>query len=409
MVIYFFIFNFIGIVAIAHALYFRYYALLVFNLLIVLTYCFKPILSCAGYFVGYNGCADGLVFESMVIFVVLLPFFLGQFISLGSHRLQLTIARPPVMVEGLMLPVVLLVLLIGFNWIGSDSFHEFDQNRVAQAEGAGFRNLFLGSITVLVVISIRYKSFLYTILIAVLLFVATSTKQMMFFPFLLFFADKFKDHYSKIAVLKVGFLMALALVGAQIFRAQGNFDIDIGDILYAFAVPFDAYDNAITIIHTIYDKNIFDVFLPNDFHYFIESFLNFVPRAIWFNKPEIQGFWRIQRDYLPDLFTGTLGMSVSTSLPVDILLSFGLVIGSIVLFLFSRFLKLVDLGAIRIGFIYPLLLSFAVEFSRGGFRNVGMQFLQVAVIWVLLMIVRLFVPIYHSLKKSSFNTPYIRI
>jgi hypothetical protein len=325
----------------------------------------------------------------------LLPFFLGQFISVGSSMAKIEIARPPIMFNNKILPILLLLLLVVFSWIGSDSFQDFDKNRVAQAEGAGLKNLILGSITTLVVISIRYESFLYTLLIAALLFIATATKQMLFFPFLLFIAEKFKLKYSKFDLLKIIILIPFILISAQLIRSDGNFDID--SFFYGFAVPFDAYDNAVTIISQIYTTDLLKITYPNDLQYFIESFLNFIPRSIWSMKPEVQGFWRIQRDYLPDLFTDTLGMSVSTSLPVDILLSFGIFIGSAVLFLFARFLKLIDTGSIKIGFLYPLLLSFSVEFSRGGFRNVVMILLSAFIIYVFILLLRVACKLHNSI------------
>lgn len=405
MTTYLFLFNFIGIVSIGYALHYKRFILLIFNTLIVLTYSVKPILSCMGYFIVYDGCTGGTSVEDMVVFATILPFFLGQFITITPYRIHLKIASLQPMFNGLMLPVILLVLLIAYNWSGSDTFLEYDKNRIAQAEGAGPFNLLLGSMTTLLLISIRYKGFIDTSLIAVLIFAATATKQMMFLPFLLFFAGKFRTGFSKSSLLWIVLIIPFLFLGAQIFRSQGNFDIDIDTMLFRLAAPFDAYDNAVTIIHEVYDKNIGYLIIPYDFQNFVESFANFVPRSIWPDKPEIQGFWRIQRDFLPELFTSTLGMSVSTSLPVDILFNFGLILGSIVLFLFSRFLVLVDDGQINIGYIYPLILMFSVDFSRGGFRNIGMVFIQIAILGIMLKIVKIFTSKQSKIKTSSTGLP----
>jgi hypothetical protein len=90
---YLFILAAIGVVSIAHSIYRRLFTLLVFNLIIVVTYCFKPILSCMGYYVGYNGCENGNSFANVIIMLLIIPFFLGQFFTLSSKKMDVTVVR----------------------------------------------------------------------------------------------------------------------------------------------------------------------------------------------------------------------------------------------------------------------------------------------------------------------------
>jgi hypothetical protein len=214
----------------------------------------------------------------------------------------------------------------------------------------------------------------------------------MLLPFLLYFSNIFKYKLRPLKVLFFSLIVGLLFIASQLYRGQASIEIDYDKLLTYFFVPFDAYDNGIVILTNIYQDNLLDLLFPVDISYLIESYLNFVPKLIWDQKPEVMGFWRIQRDFLPDLYTDTSGMSVSTSLPVDIILSFGLILGSLVIFSFGSFLKKIDMGLINVGYAYPFILLFSVDFSRGGFRSLGIFLLQI-------VIVGLFVIFFNGIKK----------
>ena len=376
MLTYILLFNIIGFFAIIKAYRFKYFILLIFNLLIVFTYGLKPILSCSGYFVVYNGCIDSPAL--IIIFFTLMPFFLAQFISISSAHISIKLAKPNMTFDNILVPLVILGTLIIYNQAGSETLG-----------GNGFKSL-MGSILItLVIISVRYKYFYSVFLVGIFAFLASGTKQLLLFPLILYFASRFNDDWPLSNTFKLMILVLGSLITAQLFRSQGNFDLSNSDFLFLLAIPFDAFDNAVTIINRFYYENYTLLFVPGDISYLAESFLNYVPRAVWPEKPEVQGFWRIQRDYLPNLYSGTNGMSVSTSLPVDILLNFGLPLGSMLLFIIARFLKNVDLNNIHLGYMYPFIVIFAVEFSRGGFRNFWFVILQLIATIILIKIISL--------------------
>ena len=375
MVMYFLIFNLVGFYSITKAIKDRAFILLIFNLLIVSTYGLKLILSCNGYFVVYTACNPDSEMELLIIFLIILPFFLGQHFSITKQSLKVDLSFGRLTIEDQRIPIIYLFGLVLFAWSGSDSFQEMGRAGVEQATGNGVFNLVTSSVTMLILTTARYRSFIYTVITAILALAATGTKQMLFLPIILYFGERFRDYHGKLHFTKVIFGCVAALVTAQIVRSSSNSDINIDFLLFNLAIPFDALDNAVTVIKSAYEHDLAKLLYPSDFKYFAESLMNFIPRSIWSEKPEVMGFWRIQRDYLPELYTSTSGMSVATSLPVDILLSFGLIFGSFILFVFARFISCVDRRQIDLGIAYPLLLVFSVDFSRGGFRSVGMTIL----------------------------------
>ena len=362
--------------AIARCLKKKLFILLIFNLLIVFTYGIKIILSCNDYFIIYNSCSDFHNQEFFIIFVIVSSFFAGQFISLTNKSFKINLAPNIIYFNNYRYVITYLIILTFLTWSQSGSFQEYDSNRVSQAASNGLINLVAGSITMLVLISVRYQSIFYTAIIAALTFTATGTKQMLFLPVILYLFNSFKTSNRELPIIKLGIFFIASIILAQILRSSSESEINIDYILLNLAIPFDALDNGVEVLGQIYKDNLLRLIYPYDLYYLFESLLNFVPRSIWLDKPEVMGFWRIQRDYLPELYTSTSGMSVSTSLPVDIVLSFGILLGSIVIFLFANFIKEVDSGNINIGFAYPLLLISSVDFSRGGFRNFGMTILQ---------------------------------
>lgn len=401
--LYFLTFNFLGFYAIFKAFNEKLFSLLIFNILIVVTYGLKLVLSCNGHFIVYSSCEKNSGTELLIIFLILAPFFAGQLISVSKQRFYIDLSINQLWIKNYIYPIIYLLILALFTWSGSENFQEMDRSRVAEAGGNGLLNLFIGSFTILLLISIRYENLFYTIIIAMLTFIATGTKQMLFLPLILYFSERFKSKIYKVPVFRIAILFIFILISAQIFRSSDNSEIDYNFILINLAIPFDALDNGVQILSRIYKDNYWSLIIPYDFEYFIESFLNFVPRSIWVSKPEVMGFWRIQRDYLPDLYTSTSGMSVSTSLPVDILLSFGLVGGVIIMYLFGRFVKLVDVGKINIGFAYPLLLAFSVDFSRGGFRNFGFVILQYVMLVIIIYLIKFLCHFYTYLRVSSYS------
>ena len=376
MFTYIILFNIVGFFAIIKSYRFKYFILLIFNLLIVFTYGLKPILSCSGYYVIYTGCIDSPAL--IIIFFTLMPFFLAQFISISPAKISIKLAKSHMTFGNTFAPLAMLGALIIFTQAGSET-----------SVGNGFKSLMISTFITLIIISVRYKNFYSVLLVGIFAFLASGTKQLLLFPLILYFSSRFNKDWPLLNTFKLMILVLGSLITAQLFRSQGNFDLSNSDFLFLLAIPFDAFDNAVTIINDLYHENYTLLLVPGDILYFAESFLNYVPRAIWAEKPEVQGFWRIQRDYLPNLYSGTNGMSVSTSLPVDILLNFGLPLGSILLFITARFLKNVDLNSIHLGYMYPFIVIFAVEFSRGGFRNFWFVILQLIATIILIKIISL--------------------
>jgi len=91
-ILYFLTFNFLGFFAIFKAFKEKLFSLLVFNILIVVTYGIKLVLSCYGYFIVYSSCEQNSGTELLIVFIILAPFFAGQLISISKRRIHINLS-----------------------------------------------------------------------------------------------------------------------------------------------------------------------------------------------------------------------------------------------------------------------------------------------------------------------------
>ncbi|QWC97180.1 hypothetical protein G6729_01685 [Polynucleobacter paneuropaeus] len=381
------IFFLISVIAIKQCVKKRYYLLFIYNLLIFYTYGVKPFFSCMGYFVVYNGCENNDY--SSYFYIPLFAFYFGQIFDLRLRRRVYILQNYP-RIESVVFLSVIVGLYLIWSWGGALTFQDFDGQRILSAKTSAFVNILATSLLLGLIISMSYKKLLISIYIGIFVFLATGTKQFFFLPILMFYSKKFNGNINIFNLIKMAIFFIAALFIAQIFRSSGGVFIEVEKIPYIVSIPFDAYDNGLNILRNIDKFTFMDFMLPFDSTYALESILSYFPRDFWLEKPEVMGFWRIQRDYLPLLYSGTSGMSASISMPIDIIFGYGLAIGSTLCIIISIVLKAIDNGSVKVGFLYPLILMYSIEFSRAGFRSSFSIILQAVIIYFLYLIMRLF-------------------
>lgn len=362
----------------------KYFIYLLFGTLLFVTYGIKPILSCQGYYVVYDGCrADGAL---PVILLLVSSFQFAALIDLPHHKLRLiTLDRYKMeLSNGWALTILAAIAL--YKWRGIDSFQAFTVNRLEAGSENALLGLLIGCAVAFVIISVKNSNLAGTVLLGLMGFAASGQKVMLLLPVALNVHQKLAAGAMVKRLPAYAGLGAALIVVGQALRSAGLREFNVETLLLLLAIPFDAFDNAAEIMNRLSVDGIGNILLPSDPKYFLETITSIVPRSIWTSKPVVSGFWRIQQDYLPLLYSGTDGMSVSISMPVDIIMSFGLVLGVIVVFSFAYLVRLIDQGDVELRFAVPLLILFSHEFSRGGFRSMSMSVLGALVMYAILIV-----------------------
>ncbi len=387
LILYLVVVNIFGLIALSMSIKRRGVVLPLFNIILLFSYGLKPVLSCGGNYVVYDGCYGDNASLFLIAFPIII-FYASQFFLEKKNYLDLEGSKKE---SVSIFPLILIVFIAGYRWMGISSFVEFTEARLSLASGSGILSFFIDS-AILFLISINryYRKFLFAIVVGLFAFFASGQKIFLLIPVLLYYAEGFSrgglDFGKAISAILV---FVFVIVIAQSMR--GSDDFKYNETLFLLSIPFDSFDNARYIFDNLMQKEDFFSFLfPINVHHFIESLLQIIPRGIWSEKPEVMGFWRIQRDYLPELYYGPDSMSVSTSLSVDFFFSFGGIMMIPVLFLITYFLNTLSINVMNFKRMASVsIMTFAIEFGRGGFRTVTNLILQVAVFYILFKAVSL--------------------
>lgn len=372
--------------AIHRAIKKRNIILILYNAVLSFTYCAKPILTSLGYYVGYSGIEYLSWLGIAVFFMVNISFILGQLIApIITMRLRFAQMRYVKARKLNILYILLLLILFAYFRMGFESAQVYNEARLeyAHANGAGqlIKDVFINFNTY----SIIYTNALLALIVAGIALLIAGTKQAAVAPLLLYVTYIF---YIKKVPLKITKIIKLSLVSVillvlmQTYRSHQGFNegLTLSGILQTIAIPFDAFDNGMKILYS-YEASDFPrgFLVPYSLGYVQDYILQLVPRAIWTEKPEVYGFWRVMEEYLPLLYSGPKGMSVSLSLPVDIFFGYGLFFGLPLIFLVGNVLSSInekDLDKIY----FPFLICAVIGFSRSGLQIVPIVVLQIALI-----------------------------
>lgn len=379
----------------------KWSCLSLYNLLLFLTYSVKPFLSCDEKYVVYNGCYASNDVLALLAYPVLIFFSCQCFLFYAVRNSDSRVSNNQSLVGPSFFVYAILSAMGLYRWYGIGSFEDFTAQRLAIAADSGIVSFFWDTFVLLLIASSSYKErYFNALMVGILSFLATGQKVFLFLPILLSIFEIYQANKLSAARLAAYSLLFFGLlICAQYIRGDGG-GLDLDLALLLIAIPFDAFDNAVQILTQFASANSVTSFLiPLDYEYPVEIILQIIPKTIYSAKASVIGFWRIQSDYLPGLFTGTDSMSVAISFPVDYYLSLGAVLLVPVTLLFVYILSRLSINTVGFQrFLCISMLMFSIEFTRGGFRLASNLVIQLMLGFLVFKAISLF---YKSQKSTN--------
>jgi len=312
-----------------------------------------------------------------------LPFYLSKKVKLGDIGAKNAIGIIlNLKISHFLFIIILLILLIhGKNVIylfNPEALYSIRDLRLQEQEGTAGKAListFLNITVVFFIIKLLLKKnmflfYIFMISYGYAIVALTTSKAAALTPILIAF---FMFHYfyknfslfSSIKYFFIGLFLLIFLAGA---RALNMDNLSLLFSLRQLANAFDGMENLVAITSRVKDYIFGDDFY---WHYIEYLIIAPIPRVIWPNKPELYGNLSIQQQYIPELFFGQNGMTVSPSFVGPMLIDGGIIgiiltsslVGSIFLFSYKKFLFS---NSIIYLYIYLYLFLSVISYLRVG-------------------------------------------
>ena len=289
-------------------------------------------------FLNIDDKAETYVFSDLAILVYVLSIFMGTLIPIKGYKLKgLQNVKILNTLNGLMyciliMPILPILLSYG---ITPSGFRQFYEN-VVFSKFASFYEL--SKIVLYFVIFyklIRLQKF--------------GVGFFLLFPFIFFYGSRFVildfiiylfiflEHFKKLPFNK---LVPGALIAAGVILIYSYFQFSQYDLLSTVVGYFDIYQNQSLVIKSIIEGKM-------DYYYgeiYGSSFLKYIPRILWSEKPHAFGFAILNYDIFPELAAkGHMPSFGLGSMFADFgffgLAGFGFIAGFVRKFLYNCFLK----------------------------------------------------------------------
>lgn len=345
-----------------------------------------------------------------------LPFYLSKKVKLENIGVKnATGIILNLKISHFLFIIILFILLIhGKNVIylfNPEALHSIRGLRLQEQEGTAGKAListFLNITVVFFIIKLLLKKKMFLFYIFVIsygytIMALTTSKTAALTPILIafFMFHYFYKNFSLLSSIKyffTGLFLLIFLAGA---RALNMDNLSLLFSLRQLANAFDGMENLVAITFRVNDFIFGDDFY---WHYIEYLIIAPIPRVIWPNKPELYGNLSIQQQYIPELFFGQNGMTVSPSFVGPMLIDGGIIgiiltssfVGGIFLFIYKKFLN--SNNTIYL-FIYLYLFLSVISYLRIG---IGIfSSLYVAIIIFIIYILALKIITYNQYNRKQ--------
>lgn len=308
------------------------------------------------------------IFESQsfiyIISVIILCFFSYFLRSSEIIFFELKINKKIIFI---LLTILFVNLLLVFKNLDFENLlnDKFEKNKlgVGIANGLMYLTFYISLFWVFVsTFSKRYK-IIYIIAITLLASILTLTKSYLFFALIMIFLLlDIKKRRNFILLFIISFsLFASPLIN---MLRSNTFDANYFETLLSVFDVSKNENEIITSISSIWEGHF--GFLV----YFQELFISYIPRSIYDSKPEVYGFWLIQKDLITSQYFGVDNQSVSPGFVGESLASFGIIDVFLKLFFFIFIIFKLEKNKKSLNnlVLYLILIFNCNEFVRGGLR-----------------------------------------
>lgn len=228
-----------------------------------------------------------------------------------------------------------------------------------------------------------YKLIVALVLFSLMGFFYTGTKHLCLIPVFMHFCNQYVIQKKNINIrsMLVYSSVILTLI-AIIPYTRTEHPEYVTSILQLFFFAFDSGDNYLFVFDNVKDKLTGDL---GGTYFFDTIVYSFIPRSLFPDKREIYGFQEIQRDYLPHLFLGASGETVSVSITGEAVVTlgfFGIVLAAMML---GTFLGFCQKGVFKSysSVIILVVSAYIFEIIRGGTRSINLIIILASISFLL--------------------------
>jgi|SaaInl8_200m_RNA_FD_contig_81_737479_length_6981_multi_3_in_0_out_0_2 oligosaccharide repeat unit polymerase len=356
-----------------------------------------------------------LCFAFMGWFFFNLPFYLSKKTKLGDIGIKNAagIILNLKISHFLFIIIIFIFLIHGKNVIylfNPEALHSIRGLRLQEQAGTAGRaliSIFLNITVIFFIIKLLLKNkmllfYIFVLSYGYIIMALTTSKTAALTPVLIsfFMFHYFYKNFSLISSIKYFFTGAFLLIFLAGARALNMEKLDLLFSLRQLANAFDGMENLVAVTSRVKDYILGDDFY---WHYIEYLIIAPIPRAIWPGKPELYGNLSIQQQYIPELFFGQNGMTVSPSFVGAMLIDGGIIgiiltsslVGGIFLFLYKKFLNSNNTLYL---FIYLYLFLSVISYLRIG---IGIfSSLYVAVVIFIIYIIAFKIITYNQYKRK---------
>lgn len=299
-----------------------------------------------------------------IISVVILCIF-SYF--LGTREINFVTLRFDKKIIYILLAILFFNLLLVFKNLDFENLlnDKFEKNKlgVGVANGLMYLTFYISLFWVFVSTFSKRNKIIFILSITLLASILTLTKSYLFFALIMIFLIlEIKKRRSFILL----FIICFSLFAAPLINMlrSNTFDANYFETLLSVFDVSKNENEIITNISSIWRGHF--GFLV----YFQELFVSNIPRSIYNSKPEVYGFWLIQKDLISSQYFGVDNQSVSPGFIGESLSSFGLldVFLKLLFFIFVIFKLEKNKNSLNHFVLYLILIFNCNEFVRGGLR-----------------------------------------
>ena len=335
-----------------------------FSLIFLINYPLMMILNINGIHVlnsnnfGETNQYYALFFAFLGWFFFNLPFYFSKKIVLKNIGIKnLTGVIMNLKISHFLILIIFIILFIhGKNMIylfNPEALHSIRELRL-QEQGStalkGLLNEFLNITVIFLIIKLLLKKkiflfYTFVICYGYMIMALTTSKTAALAPILIsfFIFHYYYKNFTLLFSLKYFFIGIFLLIFLSGARTLDFDNLNLLSSLKQLANAFDGMENLVAITSRVKDYIFGDDFY---WHYIEYIVIAPIPRAIWAEKPELYGNLSIQEQYIPELFFGQNGMTVSPSFVGPMLIDGGIIgilltstlVGIMFLFIYKKFL-----------------------------------------------------------------------